>query len=98
MHKLIFAVLVAVCAQTALAESFFCRTIKVGCYTEKEREIEMQRCRNLANEIYTQALSEALADPTKWQFNGNTSAQDYALMRKRSVFGTCIQNSRALSN
>ena len=36
------------------------------------------RCNAAAESSYRENLSEALADPTLWQFAGETSAQEYA--------------------
>ena len=51
--------------------------------------MDAANCRNLANETYSEALAEAIADPTVWRFAGNTSAQDYANMRKRLMLSIC---------
>lgn len=76
MKFVLFALGFLIQSHAVHAESFFCKKFRIGCYTEKERESEIQRCKNLANEIYQEALTEALIDSTKWRFNGNTSAQD----------------------
>jgi hypothetical protein len=52
-------------------------------------QMEAANCQNLANETYSEALAEAIADPTVWRFAGNTNAQDYANMRKRLMLSIC---------
>jgi len=47
------------------------------------------RCRNLAAESYADALAEALADPTVWEFDGRRSAQDYAEARRNLMLLVC---------
>ena len=49
-------------------------------------------CQNLADETYSEAFAEAIADPTVWGFAGNTSAQDYANMRRRLMLSICGGN------
>ncbi len=73
------------------AQTIWCKTFKVGCATDADREREFKRCQNLANETYRTALNEAIADAKVWQLQGNTSAQDYAEMRKRGILGICLK-------
>jgi hypothetical protein len=39
-------------------------------------------CESAAQSVYQERLTEAISDPTVWQVNGNSSAQEYA---KRSA-------------
>lgn len=39
-------------------------------------------CNSAAESVYQERLIEAISDPTVWQVNGNSSAQEYA---KRSA-------------
>lgn len=82
----------------AHAESFLCRKLNVGCYSQQERDKAFQRCLDLGNEAYQNALIESLSNPLLWQLNGNDSAQDYARMRKRSMMNNCIKSSPVLSD
>lgn len=63
----------------------------LGCDGSSPRRVRMDAsdCLNLANETYAEALAEAIADPTVWGFSGNTSAQDYAVMRRNFMLQIC---------
>ena len=47
------------------------------------------QCRDLANESYANALAEARADPTVWQFDGARNAQDYANQSRMLMLQIC---------
>ena len=51
----------------------------------------------LANSSYREGLTEALADDTIWKFAGNTSAQDYAKIRKNLMMSICMKNPNKLA-
>ena len=49
------------------------------------------RCNSFAESAYRENLTEALADPTVWQFAGNTSAQEYAKRQADLMRSICIK-------
>lgn len=82
-------------SQVANSETIWCKALNLGCLTtaEKEKlfEREFRNCEMLANSSYREGLNEALADDTVWKFAGNTSAQDYAKMRKNLMMNICMK-------
>ena len=48
-----------------------------------------KNCQNLATEIFNEAVNEAKADSTVWQFSGAESIEDYANGRKRVMYKIC---------
>ena len=82
-------------SQIANSETIWCKALNLGCLTaaEKEKvfEKEFRNCEMLANGSYREGLNEALADDTVWKFAGNTSAQDYAKMRKNLMMSICMK-------
>ena len=50
-----------------------------------------ERCELLAHDTYRERLTEALADPTLWQFAGDSSAQEYAKRSANLMQSICIK-------
>ena len=49
------------------------------------------RCNAAAESSYRENLTEALADPTLWQFAGDTSAQEYARKTSNLMRSICLK-------
>ena len=91
--RLLLAVGVLLFSEISFAETVWCKNFNVGCTTEAERAKAMRNCEMLADERFSDALTEALANPSIWQLVGSRSAQDYASTRARVMKDICIKNS-----
>ena len=49
------------------------------------------RCNMVTEAAYRENLTEALADPTVWQFAGNSSAQEYAKRQADLMRSICLK-------
>ena len=50
-----------------------------------------EKCDLWAHDTYRERLTEALADPTLWQFAGDSSAQEYAKRSANLMRSICIK-------
>ena len=95
LFKILFFIFFLTLSQVAKSETIWCKVLNLGCLTIAEKEKlfdkELRNCEMLANSSYREGLSEALADDTVWKFAGNTSAQDYAKMRKNLMMSICMK-------
>lgn len=83
-------------SQLAVAESIWCKTLGVGCYTLQDKVEAKERCRLRGVESYQEALAKALADPSIWGLDGADSATDYARMRESLTVQICTKGAAAL--
>jgi hypothetical protein len=92
--KTIFILILALnFSNAALADTIWCKMFNAGCVTDEQRQKQWSYCSQKGDDAYRENLNKALADPTIWQFAGKQSAQDYAMMRERSMFSTCLKMS-----
>jgi len=49
------------------------------------------KCNSFAESAYRENLTEATADPTVWQFAGNSSAQEYAKRQADLMRSICLK-------
>ena len=91
--KLIVLTFLIYSSNTVFADTIWCKMFNAGCITEEQLQKQRNHCAQMGNDSYRENLNKALADPTIWQFAGNTSAQDYANMRKRGMISTCLKMS-----
>jgi hypothetical protein len=83
---------------TAEAETIWCKTMKIGCSTQEDRDKAMRHCERMANDSYRQGLIEASTDPTIWQFAGLDNAYAYANMRGKLMMSICVKNTPLLKS
>jgi hypothetical protein len=82
---------------TVMAETIWCKTMKLGCTTPEDRAKAMQLCQKMGDDSYREGLAQALGDPRVWQSAGMNNAYEYAAMRKRGMMDICIKKSPELS-
>ena len=99
--KIRAAFLMLIFSCSATSQTIWCKALNLGCLSNAEKEKiyekELRNCEMLANSSYREGLTEALADDTIWRFAGNTSAQDYAKMRKNLMMSICMKNPNKLA-
>lgn len=72
------------------AETVWCKTFNLGCATKEEKANKAANCQRLANEVYQDAIVDALGDPSIWQLAGYRNAQEYAAARYRQMLYQCM--------
>ena len=91
--KLYVAIALLIFSTIVNSESVWCEKFNIFCQTSKEKAQILANCNMLSNQIYREALTESLADPSIWQLGGYKSAQDYAEKRKQGMLFSCLKNN-----
>jgi hypothetical protein len=74
------------------AKTVWCKNFNLGCPTQEQVEKAIKYCLSYAENSFYDAVDEAIADPTVWQYAGEDSVKDYAEMIAEISMQTCLEH------